>query len=227
MGRPKAWMSWSTGKDSALALYEVKQKNEVQVVELLTTVTEIFQRVSIHGVRESLLLHQARELGLPVHIVKIPNPCPNEVYDEHMAAALEEAKSQGVEYVVFGDLFLEDIRKYREKMLEGTGVNPLFPLWGKPTNVLARSMIESGIRAVTTCVDPKQLPSDFVGRIFDESFLAELPDDVDPCGEHGEFHTFVYDCPLFTRPIPIEIGKIVERDGFVFCDVMYLNGEDA
>ena len=120
-----------------------------------------------------------------------------------MAEALEAAKTQGVEYIVFGDLFLENIRKYREKMLEGTGVNPLFPLWGKPTNVLARSMIESGIRAVTTCVDPKQLPSDFVGRIFDESFLAELPDGVDPCGEHGEFHTFVYGCPLFTRPIPM------------------------
>jgi len=215
-----AWMSWSSGKDSTLALHIAREELGVDVVGLLVTLNAEADRVAMHAVRRTLLAAQAQRLGLPLRIVEIPSPCPNDVYEAQMAAAMSDATAVGVDHVIFGDLFLADIRAYREQMLAGSGIAPLFPLWGRPTDELARSMLESGIRAVLTCVDPSQLSPAFAGRQFDDALLAELPPSVDPCGERGEFHTFVYDGPGFSAPIDVDIGEIVERDGFVFCDVL-------
>jgi uncharacterized protein (TIGR00290 family) len=176
-------------------------------------------RVAMHAVRRALVQAQADRLGLPLHLVELPNPCPNDVYEARMAVAMADATASGVAHMVFGDLFLADIRAYREAALAGSGITPLFPLWQRPTDRLARDMISSGIRAVITCVDPAQLDADFAGRQFDEHLLAELPTSVDPCGENGEFHTFVYDGPGFSSAIDVDVGEVVERDGFVFCDV--------
>jgi uncharacterized protein (TIGR00290 family) len=173
----------------------------------------------MHAVRRTLLEAQADRLGLPLQVVEIPSPCPNEVYETQMAAAMTHATATGVDGVIFGDLFLADIRAYREQALKDTGIVPLFPLWQRPTGELANDMIAAGIRAVLTCVDPNQLAPAFAGRQFDADLLADLPPSVDPCGENGEFHTFVYDGPGFASPIDVEVGDIVERDGFVFCDV--------
>lgn len=216
----KAWMSWSSGKDSALALDVVRREQGVEVAALLVTVNAEADRVAMHAVRRSLLVAQAESLDLPLHVVEIPSPCPNDVYEAQMAAALEVARSEGVTHVVFGDLFLEDVRAYREEALATTGISPLFPLWGRPTDRLARRMLEVGIGAVVTCVDPRQVPPALVGRFYDESFLADLPAGADPCGERGEFHTFVFRGPGFSQPLDIEVGEVVERDGFVFCDVL-------
>jgi uncharacterized protein (TIGR00290 family) len=216
----RAWMSWSSGKDSTLALQLARQDPDITVTGLLVTVNAEADRVAMHAVRRSLLERQADSLGLPLHIVEIPSPCPNEVYEAQMDQAMSEATRLGVDAVVFGDLFLEDIREYRERALDGTGIRPLFPLWDRPTDALAREMISLGIRAVLTCVDPSKLPPSFVGRAFDDELLDELPAQVDPCGERGEFHTFVWDGPGFTAPIPIQTGEVVSRDGFVFCDVL-------
>ena len=219
-GRPKALMSWSSGKDSAHALWMARQGAEVEVVGLVTTVTAAFGRVSMHGVRESLLDAQVQRIGLPCTKVGIPSPCPNEVYEREMARVLEHARAEGVSHVVFGDLFLPDIRAYREEKLAGVGMTAVFPLWHRETGALAREMMAAGIRATTTCVDPRTLPASFVGRSFDPAFLAELPEGVDPCGENGEFHTFVTDAPVLDHPIPIRCGEVVERDGFVFADLL-------
>ena len=216
----RAWMSWSSGKDSALALDVVRRDAAVEVCGLLVTVNADAQRVAMHAVRLSLLEAQADRLGLPLHVVEIPVACPNHVYEARMAAAMAAAVADGVEHVVFGDLFLEDVRAYRERSLEGSGVSPIFPLWGRPTAELAQEMLALGIRAVVTCVDPRQVPGELAGRAFDGQFLAELPDLADPCGERGEFHTFVWDGPGFSAPIDIETGEVIERDGFVFCDVL-------
>lgn len=189
------------------------------MVGLLTTVTETFSRVSMHGVRVELLEAQAAQLGLPLYQVEIPFPCANAVYDERMAAMLERLKRTGVSAVAFGDLFLEDVRAYRESRLNGTGVQPLFPLWGRATDQLARDIIDAGFRATLVCVDPKQLPRSFAGRTFDTQLLRELPRTADPCGERGEFHTFVHDGPIFQAPIRVVPGPVVERDGFVFADL--------
>jgi len=212
-------MSWSSGKDSALALHVAREELGVDVVGLLVTVNAEADRVAMHAVRRTLLEAQADRLGLPLRIVEIPSPCPNEVYEAQMAAARQEATDAGVDHVIFGDLFLADIRAYREHALAGSGIAPLFPLWKRPTDDLARTMLASGIRAVLPCVDPAQLSPAFAGRHFDEALLAELPASVDPCGERGEFHTFVYDGPGFSAPIDVDLGEIVERGGFVFCDV--------
>jgi len=220
MTKPRAWMSWSSGKDSAFALHEVRQQAAVEIIGLLTTVTETFERVAMHAVLETLVERQAEELGLPLYRVKIPSPCPNQIYESRITEAIEQAKREQVTHMVFGDLFLEDIRRYRETMLAPTGVRPLFPLWQRPTRALAQAMLASGLKAVITCVDPRQLSPAFAGRRFDESFLSDLPESVDPCGERGEFHTFVYDGPMFRHPVPIDVGDIVERDGFVFADVV-------
>jgi uncharacterized protein (TIGR00290 family) len=217
-GRPKAIVSWSTGKDSAYALHEARRSGQVEVVGLLTTVTTTFHRVSMHGVRESLLDRQIEELALPCRKVSIPSPCSNEVYEREMAAALSEAREQGVTQVVFGDLFLRDIRAYREARLAELGMQAVFPLWLRDTSALAREMQEAGIEAVITCVDPKRLSPSFAGRAFDRTLLEELPADVDPCGENGEFHTFVAAGPMFSKPIPVRPGDVVERQGFVFAD---------
>lgn len=215
-----AWMSWSSGKDSAFALEAARVEQCVDVQGLLVTVNADADRVAMHAVRRTLLEAQAERLGLPLHVVDIPSPCPNDLYEERMEAAMTAARAAGIERVVFGDLFLADVREYRERMLAGSGIAPVFPLWGRPTDRLARDMLAAGVRAVLTCVDPNVLPSEFVGRTFDESLLADLPDGVDPCGERGEFHTFVWDGPGFSSPIDIEIGETICRDGFVFRDIV-------
>jgi uncharacterized protein (TIGR00290 family) len=220
MMTPPAWMSWSSGKDSTFALQVARVDQCVDVQGLLVTVNADADRVAMHAVRRSLLEAQAARLNLPLHVVEIPSPCHNDVYEARMAAAMATARLAGIERIVFGDLFLEDVRAYRERNLAGTGITPVFPLWGRPTDLLARDMLAAGVRAVLTCVDPKVLPSDFSGRAFDETLLAELPDAVDPCGERGEFHTFVWDGPGFSSPIDIEIGETVCRDGFVFRDIL-------
>ncbi len=213
-------MSWSSGKDSTLALHAALGDDDIEVVGLLTTMNASADRVAMHAVRRTLLECQADRLGLPLHLIQLPEHCTNEVYEEKMTHAIHAALEDGVELLVFGDLFLEDVRRYREVQLEGTGITPLFPLWRIPTDVLARTLIADGVRAVITCVDPTQLSPTFVGRPFDAALLEELPAHVDPCGERGEFHTFVYDAPDFSSTIDVVTGDIVTRDGFTFCDVV-------
>ena len=211
-------LSWSSGKDSAWALHLLRRDPDVELCGLLTTLNEEFQRVAMHGTRRSVLEAQARAAGLPLWIVPLPWTCPNEIYEQRMAEACSRAIAEGIDAIAFGDLFLADIRAYREKQLEPTGLEPLFPLWQIPTDVLAREMIASGIRARLSCVDKKQLPVSFAGREFDDAFLRDLPPQADPCGERGEFHTCVYAGPMFTAPLLLETGEIVERDGFAFAD---------
>jgi uncharacterized protein (TIGR00290 family) len=218
--RPRVVVSWSTGKDAAWSLCELRRQEQVQVVGLLTTVTTEFDRVSMHGVRRSVLELQARALGLPVYRVEIPSPCPNEKYDRAMSRALATLREKGIEQIAFGDLFLEDIRRYREERLRGTGVEPIFPLWGRPTGPLAEDMVAGGLRATIVALDPRKLTRGFCGRAFDASFLRDLPPGIDPCGENGEFHTCVTAGPMWDRPLPVRTGEIVERDGFVFADVV-------
>jgi uncharacterized protein (TIGR00290 family) len=223
--RPRALLAWSSGKDSAWALHELRRRGEVDVVALLTTVNETLGRVAMHGVRESLLAAQAAAVGLPLWKVLLPWPCPNDVYEARFRAVLERAHAEGVAHVAFGDLYLEDIRAYRERQLEGSGVTPLFPLWTTPaeTPALARRMLAAGVRAVVACVDPAQAPARLAGRAFDEALLAELPPGADPCGEHGELHTFCWDGPMFASPIPVRVGDVVTRDGFCFADLLHAN----
>ena len=213
-------MSWSSGKDSALALHQARSAGDISVTALLVTMNADADRVAMHAVRRTLLEAQAAALGLPLHLVLLPSPCPNDVYEAKIAAALQVAADDDVTAFIFGDLFLEDIRSYREQQLQGTGVDPLFPLWGRPTEALAREMLDLGIAAILTCVDPQRVPASFAGRRFDEQLLADLPPEVDPCGENGEFHTVVLDAPGFAAPLQATVGDVVERDGFVFCDVI-------
>ena len=218
--RPKAYISWSSGKDSAYSLYVARQQGEVEIVGMLTTLTEPFARVSMHGVREVLLDAQAAAAGLPVIKVGIPSPCPNEVYEARMGAAMDDAKAQGVTHMVFGDLFLEDIRDYRLAKLSPIGIECVFPLWLRDTTELANEMVASGLRATITTVDPKQLDRSFAGRTFDADLLRDLPESVDPCGENGEFHTLATHGPMFSSGISTVTGEVVERDGFIFADVL-------
>lgn len=213
-------LSWSTGKDSAWTLHRLRQQRDLEIAGLLTTVTETFDRVSMHAVRRKILHAQAAAAGLPLVEVEIPSPCPNEVYEARMAAAMAAARAEGIATVAFGDLFLEDIRRYRETNLDRVGMRALFPLWKAPTDALADEMIAAGLRAIVTCVDPRQLDPSFSGRFFDAAFLADLPSEVDPCGENGEFHTLVFDGPMFSQPVDVVRGETVERDGFVFTDVL-------
>ena len=212
-------VSWSSGKDSAWALHLLRQDPSVEVVALVTTLNEQFDRVAMHAVRHQLLDLQAASVGLPLWTVPLPWPCSNEQYELRMTALCERAVGEAVQAIAFGDLFLADIRAYREKQLAGTGLTPLFPVWQIPTGDLARTMIASGLRAKITCVDPRVLDAGFAGRDFDSQFLADLPPQIDPCGENGEFHSFVYDAPVFRRPIKVSVGEIIERDGFVFADL--------
>jgi diphthamide synthase (EF-2-diphthine--ammonia ligase) len=218
--RPKALIAWSSGKDSAWALHEMRRAGDYDIVGALTTVTETFGRVSMHGVRETLLRAQHVAAGLAPVIVPIPYPCPNDIYEARMAAALADAKARGVTHVIFGDLYLEDIRAYREQKLAGSGIAPVFPLWGRPTAALAREMIDAGVEAWLACVDLRQVPKSLAGRRLDHALLADLPAAADPCGEQGEFHTFVSAGPMLSGKIPMTIGDIVERDGFAFADFM-------
>jgi uncharacterized protein (TIGR00290 family) len=218
--RPKAWLAWSSGKDSAWALYTARHDREFEVVALLTTVNRTHERVAMHAVRESLLEVQAAAAGLPLVKVPIPSPCPNEFYEQAMGEAMTRARAEGVRHVIFGDLFLEDVRAYREKQLARCGMTPVFPLWGKNTRQLAEDMLAGGLSAYLTCVDPRQLDRTFAGRRFDGGLLAAFPRHVDPCGENGEFHTFASAGPMFRTGIPVTVGEIVERDGFVFADLL-------
>lgn len=218
--RAKTLLSWSSGKDSAWALHVLREMPDVEIVGLLTTVNETHARVAMHAVRVALLRRQAEALGLPLWEVNIPSPCSNAEYEAAMASVMARAQGEGITRVAFGDLFLEDIRRYREEKMAGTGIEPMFPLWGRSTTELAKEMISSGLRARLTCVDPKQVPAAMVGREFDEGLLAALPATADPCGEKGEFHSFVYGGPMFAHPVAIASGEIVERDGFVFADVL-------
>ena len=217
---PRALVAWSSGKDCAWALHEVRRAGEVEVAGLLTTVTEPFARVSMHAVREELLDRQAAAAGLPCRKVRIPWPCPNAAYEARMAEALAEARTAGITHVVFGDLFLADVRAYREAKLAGTGIAPLFPLWGRDTAALAGEMIAGGLRATLTCVDPSKLDRSLAGRPFDGELLASLPAGVDPCGENGEFHTFAWAGPMFSTTIAVAPGEVVLRDGFAFADLL-------
>jgi uncharacterized protein (TIGR00290 family) len=219
MTKPMAWLSWSSGKDSAWALEMVRRQGAVEVTALLTTVNDHFHRVAMHAVREELLDLQAEAAGLPLVKVPLPWPCSNSVYEAAMARACADARNHGVRHMIFGDLFLEDVRRYREEKLAGTGIEPLFPLWHLPTAPLAREMVSAGLGARLTTVDPKKLDRAFVGREFGESLLNELPAGADPCGENGEFHTFAYAGPMFRHSIRIASGEVVERDGFVFADL--------
>ncbi len=203
-----------------MALYRTLTARELEVVCLLTTISDQFHRVSMHGVREELLDRQAESIGIPLEKVLIPYPCPNVIYEEKMRKALSLWRGKGVTHVIFGDLFLEDIRKYREANLAQLDLTPIFPVWGRDTASLASEMLKVGFRAIITCVDPKRLDMKFAGRQFDNSLLKDLPPSVDPCGENGEFHTFVYDGPFFREPIPVEVGESVLRDGFQFADVL-------
>lgn len=213
-------LSWSAGKDSAFALWTMLRDPGLEVRALMTTLTEGYDRVSISGVRHELLDRQAAALRLPVIKVRIPPGCTNEVYEERWTAALAGDEFDGVAHVAFGDIFLEDVRFYREELLRAAGMRCLFPLWGRNTEALAHDMTSAGLRALIVCVDPQSLDASFAGREFDGAFVGELPSGVDPCGEHGEFHTFAWAGPMYPSPIPCRTGEVVEREGFVFCDVL-------
>ncbi len=219
-GPPKAFISWSSGKDSAFALWEARRLGIADVVGALTTVTEAYDRVAMHGVRRSLLGLQMAALDLPLLEVTLPTPCPNAVYEARMAVACARMLAQGVRHIVFGDLYLEDIRAYRERQLAPLGLSGIFPLWKRDTRALAREMISSALVAHLVCLDPRRLGREFAGRRFDSALLEELPQEVDPCGENGEFHTVVSAGPMFRQSIPVRVGEVVERDGFVFADVI-------
>jgi uncharacterized protein (TIGR00290 family) len=209
-------LSWSSGKDSAWALHVLRQDPDVEIVGLLTTFNNAVNRVAMHAVRREVVDAQARAAGLPLWPVHIPSPCPNEIYESQMRAAMDAARTAGITHVAFGDLFLEDVRRYREERLAPTGITPVFPLWGMPTANLALEMIRGGLQATITCVDPRQLDRSFAGRQFED---CRFPDGVDPCGERGEFHSCVTAGPMFATPIATATGEVIERDGFVFCDV--------
>jgi uncharacterized protein (TIGR00290 family) len=224
---PKLWLAWSSGKDSAWALHTLRARGEFEVVALLTTVNQTHARVAMHAVRESLLETQARAVALPLVNVPIPSPCPNEVYESAMSAAMERAREEGVTHVAFGDLFLEDIRRYREERLALCNMTPVFPIWRRDTHALAAEMLAAGLRAIVTCVDPKRLAPEFAGRVWNEEFLRDLPPGVDPCGENGEFHSFAFAGPMFRPALCVQRGEIVTRDGFVFADVLACDSASA
>jgi len=213
-------LSWSSGKDSAWTLHVLREDPDTEVVGLLTTVNTTHNRVAMHSTRRSILEAQAQAAGLPLYVLPLPWPCPNEVYEREMYTALAGARQRGVTHIAFGDLFLEDIRAYRIKQLHSSTIEPVFPVWNTPTELLAPRMIDAGVKAVITCVDSRKLPRSFVGREFDRAFLDDLPQGIDPCGENGEFHTCVVAGPMLREPLPITIGEILEREGFFFADLM-------
>jgi uncharacterized protein (TIGR00290 family) len=213
-------VSWSSGKDSAWTLHVLRRQPDVEVCALLTTFNEAAGRAAMHGVRADLVRAQAEAAGLPLWDVPLPSPCSNTEYESRMAAAIARARAGRFTHVAFGDLFLEDVRRYREDRLAGTGLEPLFPVWGRDTRDLAREMLRGGLRAILTCTDPRHVPRGLAGRDYDERLLGDLPPGVDPCGERGEFHTFAWSGPMFQAPVAVERGETVERDGFVFTDLL-------
>ena len=221
--RKKTLLSWSSGKDSAWALHTLKQDPGIDLVGLFCTINKEFDRVAMHGVRVELLQKQADSIGLPLEVIEIPYPCSNAEYEKIMGLFVARAQKANIEQFAFGDLFLEDVRHYREEKLKNSGIKAIFPIWGIPTEQLSRDMIRSGLRTVITCIDPRKTPEEFAGREFDEDFLHALPETVDPCGENGEFHSFVFDGPMFKEKIDILVGDIIHRDDFVFADVLPKN----
>ncbi len=219
-GVTKVLLSWSSGKDSAWALHLLRQRSDIEVSGLVTTFNTAADRVAMHAVRRALVEAQAESAGVPLWAVELPWPCSNADYEERMQAVCRRAVAEGITAVAFGDLFLEDIRAYRERQLAGTGLEPIFPVWRLPTAALGREMIRAGQKAVITCVDPSKLDASYAGRAYDDGLLDALPAGVDPCGENGEFHTFVHDGPVFRRPLAVRTGETVTRDGFVFADVL-------
>ena len=220
MTKPKALIAWSSGKDSAWALHEARRSGEYDIVGALTTVTDTFARVSMHGVREELVMAQLDAAGLPAIIVRIPYPCSNDIYEEKMAAAMQDAIASGVTHIIFGDLFLADLRAWREEKLKSIGMTAVFPLWLRPTDALAREMIDAGVEAHLAVVDLKKLSAPFAGRRFDLGLIDGLPEGIDPCGENGEFHSFVSAGPMLSRKIAVTVGETVEREGFAFADLV-------
>ncbi|MEW6534260.1 MAG: diphthine--ammonia ligase [Candidatus Auribacterota bacterium] len=218
--KEKIVFCWSGGKDSALALHDILINDTYEVVSLLTTITEPYDRISMHGVRRELLDRQAESLGLPLHVIGIPDPCSNEIYEQRMAQALEELKKTGFIAVAFGDIFLEDLKQYRIDKLKQVGLKAVFPLWKRDTTELLSFFVTQGFRAVLSCIDTSKLDASFVGRNIDASFAKALPESVDPCGENGEFHSFVYDGPIFSTPIQVTTGEHRQKDRFLFCDVL-------
>ncbi len=218
--KKKVLLSWSSGKDSAWTLHILRQQNQFDVVGLFTTVNQRHDRVAMHAVRRELLMLQAQHAGLPLEIIGIPDPCSNADYEARMAAFVTRCQQREIDCFAFGDLYLTDIREYREQKLAGSGIEPLFPLWGISTTTLSQAMIAGGLRAYLTCVDPRQLPAPFAGRAFDQTLLDQLPAAVDPCGENGEFHSFVFAGPMFDRAIDVTPGEVVTRGGFVFTDLL-------
>jgi uncharacterized protein (TIGR00290 family) len=219
MGK-RVYLSWSCGKDSAWALHVLRAAADVEILGLVCTVTEAFDRVAIHGVRRALLEAQAHAAGLPLRVVPLPYPCSNALYEEAMRAFATQALNEGATHLAFGDLFLEDVRRNREALFRDTGLELLFPLWGRDTRSLAMDMVAAGLRAWVVCVDPKQAPREWAGALFDSAFVQAIPPHVDACAENGEFHTFTFDGPMFSRPIRANRGEVVERDGFVFADAL-------
>ena len=219
--------SWSGGKDSAMALHQLQRDPKFEVIALLTTVTEEYERISMHGVRRELLHRQGQAIGLPVEEVRIPPQCANAIYEQRMGAAIERFRRQGIRHVAFGDIFLEDLRAYREQKLLRADMSAIFPIWKIDTRELAAGFLRHKFRAIVACIDPKKLDRSFAGRELDESFFRDLPPDVDPCGENGEFHTYVFDGPIFRTPIAIQTGAVVERDAFIFCDVLPASKENS
>jgi uncharacterized protein (TIGR00290 family) len=218
--KKKIILSWSSGKDSAWALHVLRQQAQYEIAGLMTTFNAAFDRVAMHSTRRALVEMQAKAAGLPLMAAPIPWPCSNADYESAMKRVCDQALGQGITAIAFGDLFLTDVRAYRERQLKDTGLEPLFPIWEIPTQALAQEMISAGLRAKLVCVDPKQISSSFVGRDFDQYFLHDLPTGADSCGENGEFHSFVYAGPMFSHEIAIVTGEKVERDGFWFCDVL-------
>jgi uncharacterized protein (TIGR00290 family) len=219
----KVALSWSSGKDSAWTLHLLRQRPDIQIAALITTFNSEADRVAMHAVRRSLVEAQAERTGLPLWVVELPWPCSNQEYEERMRGVCQRASAEGITAVAFGDLFLQEVRDYRVRQLQGSGLEPLFPVWQIPTEQLGSAMIAAGVRAKITCVDPSKLAKSFAGQEYDQGLLQALPPGVDPCGENGEFHTFVYDAPVFTRPIAVQAGQVVERDGFVFADLLPLD----
>lgn len=220
--KTKILLSWSSGKDSAWTLHTLRQQPDVEIIGLLTTFNEVNNRVAMHGVRMELVEKQAEAAGYPLWSVPLPFPCSNEEYESRMRTVIERAHREGITHVAFGDLFLEEIRAYRERMMAGTGIQPIFPIWRtlSDTKALAQEMLKNDLHTVLTTVDPKQIDTAFAGRMYDEGLLNDLPSSADPCGENGEFHTFCFDGPMFAHPISIQVGETVVRDGFVFTDIL-------
>ena len=218
--KTRTLLSWSSGKDSAWALHILQQSNDIEVIGLFTTINRVHRRVAMHAVSDRLLRAQARAVGFPLQELEIPYPCSDAEYARVMERFLAEAATHGIKEIAFGDLALENIRRYREEKMRNTGIEPVFPIWGTPTNILSKELIKAGFRMLVTCIDPRAVPRKLIGREYDKTFLEELPDGVDPCGENGEFHTFVFDGPIFKEPLQVQPGRIVERDGFAFADVV-------